>query len=515
MVTIPTQHPVEWQAPSLLWDKALADSPQRDRFRQPALLRFATDQFMAELMAALPAQTLANYVARPETHEAEAAGWMSLNDWAQQTAPLKLYQPAHNRFYLVAASLVCRIPGLPDRALNPANGDKATMVMRRLHRTNKDVAVDISKPETYVEQGWEKGSWVTAAGKVVLTDEERLPLFPLNYQENDRQRRLLAGFVPTASRETYNAPASDSPLSPPGSAAGEEDPRPAMYVGRVQTPLADLLKVSPDPPDPDLVEISQFLLLDFAEFLHDYMPAVWTLVETNSTATTSAVYNALKATAISYTDATKWSVALKTVYAARTKVIKGEAGAPAYKIGYSPGITEAMIEAELPAYTPPTSITDPPELPKLDPHAGDLYWLRCVYERAGCKLHEAVVSEPTQAFQIAPFFDPDAPVRQVRIVMPADTSIRGLRRYKKSVSFIVSDQLRNQMERFRGITMSKVEDGQLASPGGFSLGMICSLSIPIITICAFVLLLIIVQLLNIVFWWLPFLKICFPIVRRK
>jgi hypothetical protein len=41
--------------------------------------------------------------------------------------------------------------------------------------------------------------------------------------------------------------------------------------------------------------------------------------------------------------------------------------------------------------------------------------------------------------------------------------------------------------------------------------MICSLSIPIITICALILLLIIVNLLNIVFWWLPYFKICFPI----
>ena len=41
--------------------------------------------------------------------------------------------------------------------------------------------------------------------------------------------------------------------------------------------------------------------------------------------------------------------------------------------------------------------------------------------------------------------------------------------------------------------------------------MICSLSIPIITLCAFILLFIIVQLLNIVFWWIAFFKICLPI----
>ena len=45
--------------------------------------------------------------------------------------------------------------------------------------------------------------------------------------------------------------------------------------------------------------------------------------------------------------------------------------------------------------------------------------------------------------------------------------------------------------------------------------MICQLSIPIITICALILLLIIVALLNIVFWWMPFFRICLPIVESE
>jgi hypothetical protein len=41
--------------------------------------------------------------------------------------------------------------------------------------------------------------------------------------------------------------------------------------------------------------------------------------------------------------------------------------------------------------------------------------------------------------------------------------------------------------------------------------MICSFSIPIITLCALIVLMIFLSLLNIIFWWMPFLKICFPI----
>jgi hypothetical protein len=41
------------------------------------------------------------------------------------------------------------------------------------------------------------------------------------------------------------------------------------------------------------------------------------------------------------------------------------------------------------------------------------------------------------------------------------------------------------------------------------------MSIPIITICALILLMIIVQLLNIIFWWLPFFRICLPVGPRQ
>jgi hypothetical protein len=49
------------------------------------------------------------------------------------------------------------------------------------------------------------------------------------------------------------------------------------------------------------------------------------------------------------------------------------------------------------------------------------------------------------------------------------------------------------------------------SPDGKSIAFICSFSIQIIFIVAFMLLLIFVVLLNLVFFWLPFFKICFPV----
>ena len=43
--------------------------------------------------------------------------------------------------------------------------------------------------------------------------------------------------------------------------------------------------------------------------------------------------------------------------------------------------------------------------------------------------------------------------------------------------------------------------------------MICSLSIPIITIVALILLMIFVKLLDIIFFWMPFFQVCLPLPK--
>jgi hypothetical protein len=45
--------------------------------------------------------------------------------------------------------------------------------------------------------------------------------------------------------------------------------------------------------------------------------------------------------------------------------------------------------------------------------------------------------------------------------------------------------------------------------------MICSLSIPIITICALILLMMIVLVLDVIFKWIPWFIVCFPLPGFK
>ena len=124
--------------------------------------------------------------------------------------------------------------------------------------------------------------------------------------------------------------------------------------------------------------------------------------------------------------------------------------------------------------------------------------VRCVFERPNClPLPKALLSDPSAAFQLAGFFDPDAPARPIRIALPVDTSPAGLRKFDKNAAFILSDILCGQVNRVQNIGFVDLVLSVLPWPFHKDLpmtntgpcedgGKICSLSIPIVTVCALV-----------------------------
>ncbi len=149
-------------------------------------------------------------------------------------------------------------------------------------------------------------------------------------------------------------------------------------------------------------------------------------------------------------------------------------------------------------------------LPQLDVEAEHRYVVRCVLQRHGCTPpHPDVVGAASGRFEIASYFDLEAPARPVRISLPVDLSAAALRKSPRSVAFVLSRQLRAQMSRIG--KAKDLIDGRLSKGKDFDLGEICSLSIPILTLVAFIVLFIFLVLLNLIFWWLPFVKICFPL----
>jgi hypothetical protein len=116
-------------------------------------------------------------------------------------------------------------------------------------------------------------------------------------------------------------------------------------------------------------------------------------------------------------------------------------------------------------------------------------------------------SRPTPRCAIAPWFDgPSRP--PVRIDLPG---LGDLRRLLPNVAFSVPPDLRGVLD---GLDMKGLTDGKKGSSYG-EWGTICSFSLPILTLCAFIVLSIFLSLLNIAFWWLAWVKICIPYPKQS
>jgi hypothetical protein len=191
-------------------------------------------------------------------------------------------------------------------------------------------------------------------------------------------------------------------------------------------------------------------------------------------------------------------------------------------------VNDALQEVDTPASTPPLPLAA--QMTTLDGREPGWFIIRCVFERPNCgPLKPVVISEPTQPFQMAGFFDPDAPARPIRINLPMDTTPAGLRKFDKNTAFVMSDVLACQMERMGSLTLGDLVLSVLPWPlhkdlpsqegcgesGAMEFGMICSISIPIITICAMIMLMIIVTLLDLVLKWKLFFMLCFPFPKLK
>lgn len=121
-------------------------------------------------------------------------------------------------------------------------------------------------------------------------------------------------------------------------------------------------------------------------------------------------------------------------------------------------------------------------------------------------------SEYSEPFTIAPWYE-SGDARPVQIQLPDAAEAGFLDKVKPNVAFVVPESLQNLLNRNKPDSFLK---GEAEAPGGgIGLDWICGFNIPIITLCAFIVLNIFLQLLNIVFWWLFFIKICIPFPRRK
>jgi hypothetical protein len=123
---------------------------------------------------------------------------------------------------------------------------------------------------------------------------------------------------------------------------------------------------------------------------------------------------------------------------------------------------------------------------------------------------QLVWSEMTPLYRIAPWFaSTGAP--QARIALPPFDK-EALRAMKPNVAFELPASLQNLLANN---SPTDLLEGKGKKGGELGIGWLCSFSIPIITICAFIALNIVLSLLNIFLRWMPLVKICLPIPKKK
>jgi hypothetical protein len=669
---------IQWASPPPLWPHATSSANadvRRRVVRQPTILRFASDDFMDDVVDLLeqdPAR-LVEKIATPETWRgptrtpqaplpvplfARSMNRLGLNAArsknaalipggkgissllattpAPQQPPFKLYQPAHQRFYLIASALVCQRVGLPDHAINPGRHESATFVLRRMFPPGQ-LDINVALPD-FDASTWEEYAFISAKtgnswrripksdSASLIDGEEKLPLFPLNYVQDDGlRRRVLAGLIPVGKREAYMAAGfkkqPDDP-EPVNEIPPPPDPRMHLFWSKVTEPWKSLLEradtgtsltkgttIPDDPADepgvqsippgnlgPKLKTLreqiqtgSWYIILDFANLLMKQTPRVWRLLNGQSPEAGDDPFSADESALVSAINNTTFDPANKSALRAGTSYTANQVKASLKEalLAVKSGDNETNLENLKTSYDradDPTQELWPqflfpladPQFPgaQVNPQTTDFtqssakvdalasliekalpsepadevpinpliaqqpmdmregwYVIRCVFERPECgPLDPPLLSDPTREFQMAGFFDPDAPARPIRIALPIDTSPAGLRKFDKNTAFMISDMLCGQINRVKGMTLADLvlsvlpwpfhqdlpkSDGGPCASGGIEFGMMCSLSIPIITICALLMLMIIVSLLDIIFRWMPFFIFCFPLPKFK
>ena len=151
-------------------------------------------------------------------------------------------------------------------------------------------------------------------------------------------------------------------------------------------------------------------------------------------------------------------------------------------------------------------------LPKFTQESDDAYqiipFVRSLNDQGKEQIQWVEHANRSILFRVAAPFDPEAS-RPSLIQMPSLADLK--RGMAKGASFITPPDtfnLINNLKLKKGAGEDVLPDGE---PGpGLGIQWICSFSLPVITLVAMILLMIMISLLNIIFFWLPWVKICLP-----
>ena len=491
--------------------------------------------------------------------ELKGPGWLATirrQVAASRTADgvLSLFQPVHRTFHLVLLEVVCDTAGSP--RLDPGRIESAGLVLRRLavdsHGTLRSNAL-----EGWMQDAGAAGNgakrpravrgWLELSGGDLDGDPDparRPPSLRSGHPDIDRRlalahplgeslaesvsplfvappevctalgKTILYGLVPVTSSELSEAPA----VFPPFEAVELRSHLPAL-LRQVPSPAvprlggelrySDAVAAERDGTPQDLLAfIGQLRQLDVEFGAFSDGPAAQALYRELNTLELAFPGDRHRPAGEFLKEAVRVLVTADDLAAQPPPVVRMPSAWPSIDAARAERIVQATRAA----------LTE--HLQRVIAREGRFaqssrrYCVRAfVRVKSGNGCHPNIVwSSHSDPFVIAPWYAPsEAPPVQVALPDPSDRHF--LRNLKPNVAFALPKPLFNLM-RCSDPKKLMTGEGTMACGGGVDLDWICTFNIPIITLCAFIVLNIFLQLFNLIFSWLPFVKICIPIPRR-
>jgi hypothetical protein len=464
------------------------------------------------------------------------------------TPPVTLYQPVHRTLHVALLQLTCDTLNYP--RLDPKRVESAGLVIRRVVRSGGVDQLD-KPPSAWMRAADGQFQWVALDRSQERADPDptQRPQLQSGQPELDRQLALQA--LSTAQAEIYT-PAF---VAPPAVCAASG--RTLVYAV-VPTASSDVTTNSPAAPqyDPHLLAKSlpgllrhgnhdapmQDQQVDYRYMSDDYAKAN-AQPNTGPSFTTLSLTLRMMYTVFGAFDNTTQAQNLIATLDKHNVYHQTQTGGTAVLTPLPMGTFYRHAAKKLIDYDPTTG----GPVPSLTmPHAWDSFthedqkeivdkvaallqlrstqvtapmgrfqdasrlyrirvFLRIKSDMPGCP-PMLVWSRPSDPFRIAAWHE-SAGRTQPPIPLPDPTDRNFLKNAKPNCSFAVPAGLMNAIQ---GTSLSGLTAGSGPPSGGLQLNWICGFSIPLITICAFFVLNIFLTLLNLVFFWLPFIKICIP-----
>ncbi|WP_329314753.1 hypothetical protein [Streptomyces sp. NBC_01262] len=150
---------LRWLAPAPLWTAGTVGTAS-DAFLRPWIAESRTHSFLDDFLA-----TVGGTDGRSP---ADLSG--TLPERSAQDGAFRFFMATSRRYYLVAATLVCHRPGIPDHTVQRALDERAFFVLRRIEGNGTESAF---------VPGPTAGTWQPATAGAPVPGERELPLHPV------------------------------------------------------------------------------------------------------------------------------------------------------------------------------------------------------------------------------------------------------------------------------------------------------------------------------------------------